>query len=283
MRARTHFETWRRATARRSSSTSCLPGQQEDPARAHRELVNDKKIEASRTSRTSRTSPECAGDRAQGGRSRVILNNLFKQTQLQDTFGVNMWLLDASARAQPEADARGVPRAPPEVVTRARLLTCARREEGHIQEGLAIALSNVDESSSSSRNRRPARRSRLWEDWKSQVVEEMSSAPRRTSPSRGDRRVRLQKNATTLRRPGQAILEMRLAPHGWSRTRSSPSTRADRQIADLLDILASRADHGDHRRGVEGDQDAVRRQRKSEIVEQAEDLQMEDLIASETW
>ena len=55
------------------------------------ELVNEKKIEGIATSATSPTSPACAwSSSSSAAMPEVVLNNLFKQTQLQDTFGMNM-------------------------------------------------------------------------------------------------------------------------------------------------------------------------------------------------
>jgi DNA gyrase subunit A len=78
----------------------------------------------------------------------VVLNNLYKQTQLQDTFGINMVaLVDGQPQAaQPEADARGVPAHRREVVTRRTVFELRKaRERGHVLEGLAVALANIDE------------------------------------------------------------------------------------------------------------------------------------------
>ena len=79
----------------------------------------------------------------------VVLNNLYKQTQLQDSFGMNMVaLVDGQPRAaEPEADARVLPAPPARGGRRgARVFELRKaRERGHILEGLAVALSNVDE------------------------------------------------------------------------------------------------------------------------------------------
>jgi DNA gyrase subunit A len=83
-----------------------------------------------------------------GEHAEVILNNLYKQTQMQDTFGMNMValiegqprllnlreMLDAFLRHRRE------------VVTRRTVFDLKKaRERGHILEGLAVALANVDE------------------------------------------------------------------------------------------------------------------------------------------
>jgi len=78
----------------------------------------------------------------------VVLNNLYKQTQLQDTFGMNMVAL---INGQPKLcnlkdlievflEHRR------EVVTRRTVFNLRKaRERGHVLEGLAVALANIDD------------------------------------------------------------------------------------------------------------------------------------------
>src|SRR5205823_11480696 len=78
----------------------------------------------------------------------VVLNNLFKQTQLQDSFGMNMVaLVDGQPRLlnlKEMLDAFLAHRR--EVITRRTIYDLREaRKRAHIQEGLAVALSNVDE------------------------------------------------------------------------------------------------------------------------------------------
>ena len=78
----------------------------------------------------------------------VILNNLYKQTQLQDTFGMNMVaLVDGQPRLLNLKQALECFLSHRrEVVTRRTVFELRKaRERGHIPEGLAVALSNVDE------------------------------------------------------------------------------------------------------------------------------------------
>jgi len=78
----------------------------------------------------------------------VVLNNLYKQTQLQDTFGVNMVaLVDGQPKLCNLKDLVQVfllHRR--EVVTRRTVYDLRKaRDRAHILEGLAIALTNIDE------------------------------------------------------------------------------------------------------------------------------------------
>jgi DNA gyrase subunit A len=78
----------------------------------------------------------------------VVLNNLYKQTQLQDTFGINMVaLIDGQPRLCNLKDLIQVfLEHRREVVTRRTVFNLRKaRERGHVLEGLAVALANIDE------------------------------------------------------------------------------------------------------------------------------------------
>src|SRR6266581_3159216 len=109
----------------------------------------------------------------------VVLNNLFKQTQLQDTFGINMVaLVDSQPRVLNLKEMLGAFLAHRrEVVTRRTLFDLREaRKKAHIQEGLAVALSNVDEIIAlikKSQTPPEAKVALMAKSWKSPVVEEM--------------------------------------------------------------------------------------------------------------
>jgi len=80
--------------------------------------------------------------------AEVVLNNLYKQTQLQDTFGMNMVaLVDGQPRLlniKQMMEAFLAHRR--EVVTRRTVFELREaRDRGHVLEGLAVALANIDE------------------------------------------------------------------------------------------------------------------------------------------
>jgi DNA gyrase subunit A len=77
----------------------------------------------------------------------VVLNNLYAQTQLQSVFGINMVaLVDGQPRILNLKEVlEAFIRHRREVVTRRTVYLLRKaRERGHILEGLAIALSNID-------------------------------------------------------------------------------------------------------------------------------------------
>jgi DNA gyrase subunit A len=79
--------------------------------------------------------------------AEIVLNNLYKNTQMQETFGMNMVAL---VDGQPKLlNLRQFLdhflRHRREVVTRRTVFELRKaRERGHIPEALAVALSNVD-------------------------------------------------------------------------------------------------------------------------------------------
>jgi DNA gyrase subunit A len=296
IRARTHFEDLEKGN-RQAIIVDELPYQVNKKTLLERiaELVNDKKIEgiAHVQDESDKSGMRVVIELRRGEIPEVILNNLFKQTQLQDTFGVNMVaLLDGQPRLLNLKDMLEAFLAHRrEVVTRRTVFDLREaRKKAHIQEGLAVALSNVDaiiELIKKAPTPAEAKVALMARAWKSPVVEEMltraasdASRPEEIAAAFG-----LQKSGYKLTDvQAQAILDMRLARlTGLEQDKIVAEYKElIGQIGDLMDVLAKparitaiiaeelkalKAQYGD--------------KRKSEIVEQAEDLQMEDLIASE--
>jgi DNA gyrase subunit A len=114
----------------------------------------------------------------------VVLNNLYKQTQLQDTFGINMVaLIDGQPKLCNLKDLISVfLQHRREVVTRRTVFTLRKaRERGHVLEGLAVALANIDEFIRIIRNAPtpPVAKAELMaRPWDSQLVREMLTRTR---------------------------------------------------------------------------------------------------------
>src|SRR5882762_2912368 len=296
MRARTHFEDVEKGN-RQSIIVDELPYQVNKKTLLERiaELVNDKKIEgiAHVQDESDKSGMRVVIELKRGEIPEVILNNLFKQTQLQDTFGINMVaLLDGQPRVLNLKEMLHAFLAHRrEVVTRRTLYDLREaRKKAHIQEGLAVALSNVDEVIAlikKSQTPPEAKVALMAKSWHSPVVEEMlkRAAADASRPEGLGQEFGLQKAGYKLSdAQAQAILEMRLQRlTGLEQDKIVAEYKElIEQIANFLDMLAKparitaiiseelkalKAQYGD--------------KRKSEIVEQAEDLQMEDLIASE--
>src|SRR6266567_4780061 len=296
MRARTHFEDLEKGN-RQAIIVDELPYQVNKKTLLERiaELVNDKKIEgiAHVQDESDKSGMRVVIELKRGEIPEVILNNLFKQTQLQDSFGVNMVaLLDGQPRLlnlKEMLQAFLAHRR--EVVTRRTLYDLREaRKKAHIQEGLAVALSNVDEIIGlikKSQTPPEAKVALMAKAWRSPVVEEMlkRAAADASRPEELGREFGLQKSGYRLSdAQAQAILEMRLQRlTGLEQDKIVAEYKELlEQIADFIDMLAKPArittiisDELKALKAQYGDK------RKSEIVEQAEDLEMEDLIASE--
>jgi DNA gyrase subunit A len=296
MRARTHFEDVEKGN-RQSIIVDELPYQVNKKTLLERiaELVNDKKIEgiAHVQDESDKSGMRVVIELKRGEIPEVILNNLFKMTQLQDTFGINMVaLLDGQPRVlnlKEMLQAFLAHRR--EVVTRRTLYDLREaRKKAHIQEGLAVALSNVDEIIElikKSQTPAEAKVALMARAWRSTVVEEMlkRAAADASRPDGLEKQFGLQKNGYKLSdAQAQAILEMRLQRlTGLEQDKVVAEYKElIEKIADFLDMLAKPARIT---AVIAEELKAIKAQygdkRKSEIVEQAEDLQMEDLIASE--
>ncbi|MCP1660412.1 DNA gyrase subunit A [Neisseria perflava] len=111
--------------------------------------------------------------------AEVILNQLYKMTQLQDSFGINMVaLVDGQPRLlNLKQILSEFLRHRREVVTRRTLFRLKKaRHEGHIAEGKAVALSNIDEMIQlikESTDAPEAKGKMLARAWHSALVEDM--------------------------------------------------------------------------------------------------------------
>ena len=293
MRARTHFEDIGKGD-RQALIVDEIPYQVNKKSLIEKiaELVNEKKIEGISDIRdeSDKSGMRIVIELKRGEVGEVILNNLYKQTQLQDTFGMNMValvdgqprLLNLKMALECFLSHRR------EVVTRRTVFELRKaRERGHILEGLAVALSNVDEIIAlikAAPTPPDAKRSLMARDWRSPVVEEMlarsasdASRPEGLLPEFG-----LSAQGYRLSdAQAQAILELRLQRlTGLEQDKIVGEYKEIMdKIVDLLDILAKperitaiivtelneiSEQYGD--------------ERKSEIVLHTQELGIEDLI-----
>ena len=262
------------------------------------ELVREKKIEGISEIRdeSDKSGMRAVIELKRGEVPEVILNHLYKQTQLQDSFGMNMVaLLDGQPKLlnlKQFIDA--FLRHRREVVTRRTIFDLRKaRDRGHILEGLAVALSNVDEIIAlikAAAAPADAKRELMARSWRSSLVEDMlsrvsgASRPENLLPEFGLTGEGSQRAYKLSDAQAQAILELRLQRlTGLEQDKIVGEYREVMdKIADLLDILARperitqiisdelvaiKAQYGDKRR--------------SEIVTHTQDMSMEDLIAPE--
>jgi DNA gyrase subunit A len=259
------------------------------------ELVNDKKIEGISDLRdeSDKSGMRVVIELKRGENPDVILNNLFKQTQLQDSFGMNMvalidgqpkllnlkQILDAFLRHRRE------------VITRRTVFELRKaRERGHILEGLAVALANVDEMIKiikAAPTPPDAKKELMARTWKSSVVEGMlkGAAMEFSRPEGLSKEFGLAASGYKLSDvQAQEILQLRLQRLTGLEQEKIVNEYKEimNVITDLLDILATPA----RVTAIIADElKAIKEQygdkRRSEIVENALDLSTEDLITAE--
>lgn len=184
MRAKTHFEDMEKGN-RQSIIVDELPYQVNKKSLQERmaELVNEKKIEGISDIRdeSDKDGMRLVIELKRGEVPEVVLNNLYKNTQLQDTFGINLVaLVDGQPRLlnlKQMVDYFLSHRR--EVVTRRTVFQLRKaRERGHVLEGLAVALANIDEFITiikSAPTPPVARQELMSRAWDSSLVREMLS------------------------------------------------------------------------------------------------------------
>ena len=300
MRARCHFEDIGKGD-RQAIIVDEIPYQVNKKNLLERiaELVNDKKIEGIShiQDESDKSGMRVVIELKRGEVPEVVLNNLYKQTQLQDTFGINMVaLIDGQPKLCNLKDLVTVfLEHRREVVTRRTVYELRKaRERGHVLEGLAVALANIDEfieTIKTSPTPPVAKQALMSKSWDSSLVREMLSRvegdarqyrPESLSPSYG-----MQPDGLYRLSEDQAgeILQMRLQRLTGLEQDKIIGEYKDvmAQIADLLDILAK----PERVSSIIGDElTAIRTEfgqtklgaRRSTIEHNAQELGTEDLI-----
>jgi DNA gyrase subunit A len=296
MRARTHFEEAEKG-GRVSIVIDELPYQVNKANLLMKigEMVREKKFEGISDIRdeSDKSGMRAVIELKRGEVPEIILNNLWKETQMQESFGMNMVaLVDGQPRLlnlKQFLDA--FLRHRREVVTRRTVFELRKaRERGHVLEGLAVALSNVDDVIAlikAAPTPADAKVELMGRFWRSTLVEEMlargegqASRPEGLSPEFG-----LHKKGYRLSDvQAQQILELRLqrlTALEQDKIVAEYKETMDK-IIDLIDILAKPARVT---KIISHELAEVKKQygdeRRSEIVTHTQDLGMEDLIASE--
>ncbi len=294
MRAKTHFEDIGKGD-RQAIIVDELPYQVNKKTLLERiaELVGDKKIEGISDIRdeSDKDGMRVVIELKRNELPEVILNHLYKHTQLQDTFGMNMVaLVDNQPKVLNLKDLiECFISHRREVVTRRTVFELKKaRERGHILEGLAVALSNVDdviELIKKAPSPAEAKRGLMAKAWPSQMVRDMlnraaadSFRPEGLAPEYG-----LKPEGYILSDDqAQAILELRLQRlTGLEQDKIVAEYREVMEtIADLLDMLA-RPER--ITAVIGGELKQIREQfgdaRRSVIEVNTEDISLEDLIA----
>jgi len=299
MRAKVHFEEIEKSNGREAIIVDELPYQVNKANLCIKigELVREKRLEGISEIRdeSDKSGMRMVIELKRGEVPEVVLNNLYNHTQMQDTFGMNMVaILDGQPRLlNLKQILEAFLRHRREVVTRRTQFELKKaRDRGHILEGLAVALANVDEIIAlikASSTPPEAKAALLSRPWRSTVVEDMLA--RVAGEHIGTEAFRPLNLAAEFGLHGngyfltevqaQAILDLRLQRLTGLEQDKIVGEYADvmTKIADLLDILDKpdrvteiivnelgevKAAFGDARR--------------SEIIAHGADISLEDLI-----
>jgi DNA gyrase subunit A len=304
MRARCHFEDIDKG-ARQAIIVDEIPYQVNKKNLLERiaELVHEKKIEGIShiQDESDKSGMRVVIELKRGEVPEVVLNNLYKQTQLQDTFGMNMVaLIDGQPKLCNLKDLLEIfLEHRREVVTRRTVFELRKaRERGHVLEGLAVALANIDEFIAIIKNSPTppiARHELMARSWDSSLVREMlARAEGDTAGGRAAYRPEglplhygLQADGLYRLSDEQAgeILQMRLQRLTGLEQDKIIGEYKDvmAQIADLLDILAK----PERVTSIIGEElTALKHEfgqtqvgaRRSQIEHNAQELDTEDLI-----
>jgi DNA gyrase subunit A len=259
------------------------------------ELVKEKKIEGITELRdeSDKDGLRVVIELRRGEVGDVVLNNLYAQTQLQAVVGINMVaLVDGQPKLLNLKEIiEAFVRHRREVVTRRTLFLLRKaRERGHVLEGLAVALANIDaiiELIKTSPTAADARERLVASAWApgdvTAMLERAGDAACRPEDLEGDFGL-IEDQYHLSPAQAQAILELRLNRLTGLEHEKLLQEYADKvaEIADLLDIL--------------GDPDRLRTviraeleelvedfgdERLTEITDSAHDLTVEDLITEE--
>src|SRR5204862_8144883 len=182
VRARTHFEEIGKGD-RQAIIVDELPYQVNKKVLLEKlaELVTEKRLEGISDLRdeSDKSGMRMVIELKRGEIPEVVLNNLFKMTQLQDAFHMNMVaLVDGQPRVLNLKDLlEAFISHRREVVTRRTVFELRKaRERGHVLEGLAVALANIDEfieTIKASPTPPVAKSALMSKSWDSSMVREM--------------------------------------------------------------------------------------------------------------
>lgn len=259
------------------------------------ELVRDKRIEGITALRdeSDKQGMRMVIEVRRGDQPDVVLNNLFKQTQLQTVFGINLLALD---HGQPRTfnlkqvlEAFIIHRR--EVISRRCIFELRKsRERAHILEGLGVALANIDPIIAmikAAKTPAEAKEALLAKSWQAGEVADLlvASGASITRPDNLPESLGLNGDIYCLSpQQAQAILDLRLHRlTGLEKDKIHDEyIKIVERIAELLKILS---EPGELDRVVSEELEELQNQfsdaRRTEIIEVQDELSHEDLIEVE--
>ena len=296
VRARTHTEPL--ATANREAIVITELPYQVNKARLIEkiaDLVRDKRLEGISELRdeSDKDGMRVVIELRRGELSDVVLNNLYKQTQLQSVFGINMvGLVDGQPKLLALKEMLEVfLRHRREVVTRRTLFELRKaRERAHVLEGQTVALANIDEVIElikASRSPAEARLGLVERHWPPGAVVEMleRAGAEATRPDGLAEDCGLSDAGYRLSDvQAQAILDLRL--HRLTALEQDKILKEFSELVDKIKVLQEILAEPEKLQAVIREELHEIRERyadprRTEIVEDYADLTIEDLIPEE--
>ena len=259
------------------------------------ELVKSKRLDgiAAIRDESDKSGMRMVIELKRGEQADVVLNNLYRHTQMQIAFGINMVAL---GKNQPrlfnlKETLEAFIKHRREVVTRRTLFELRKaRERAHLLEGLAVALANIDAviaTIKAAQTPAQAKEALLAKNWTPGEVAEMvaRSGAEQSRPQDLDEKYGLTDAGYRLSKAqAQAILDLRLHRLTGLEQEKIRDEYHDllTQIADLLGIIQ---DPERLMEVISAELVEVREQfgdaRRTEIVEAEVDMSVEDLIPEE--
>ncbi len=296
LRARTHFEPYGKHNDRERIVVTELPYQVNKANLLEKiaQLVREKKIEGISELRdeSDKDGMRMVIELKRGEVTEVVLNNLYKHTQMQNVFGINMVaLIDGQPKLlNLKQILEAFIRHRREVVTRRTVFELRKaRDRGHILEGLAVALSNIDEVIAlikAAPNPAEAKRQLVSKAWRPGAVSDMLDRADATARPEalaaeyglGDEGYRLSPIQA------QAILDLRL--HRLTGLEQDKILKEYREILDVIAELLEILTNPDRlmeviREELTAIRDQYGDERRTEILASSHDLSLEDLISEE--
>ena len=259
------------------------------------ELVKEKKIEGISELRdeSDKDGLRVVIEMKRGESGEVILNNLYTQTQLQTVFGINIVaLVDEQPK---QINLKGLLeyflRHRREVVTRRTIYLLRKaRERGHLLEGLAVAIANIDEvialikASPTAQDAKDALLAKGWEPGSVMAMLERAGEdacrPDELDPQYGMHADKYHLSPAQV----QAILELRLQKLTGLEHEKLLSEYQEK-LAEIAEYLTILGDPEKLKTVIREELEAVKEEygdeRRTEIIESMMDLTVEDLINEE--
>jgi len=287
MRGKVAFETIRKE--REAIVVTEIPYQVNKASMVERiaELVREKKIDgiADLRDESDRDGYRVVIELKRDAERDVVLNQLYRFTPLQSSFGANMVALDGGRpllMTLKDLLAAFIAFREEVVSRRTKFLLTKARDRAHVLVGLAIAVANIDEviklirASKDANEARDALMAREWPAATAATLIELIDDPRHKVSPKGTARLSVEQ--------AKAILDLRLQ-RLTALGRDEIKAELDKLAAEIADYLAILRSRVRIQTIIKDELTALKKEfatpRRTEIVEQEAEVEDEDLIQRE--